>query len=239
MKILAAGCALLISLSACTDKTANTAKEPPLAPASADLEKLAGFAGTYVVVDVRRASDVAAPAMPGIASDSPIGQTLTFTQKDILMAGISCEDWRITPDPDARLNVTTDRNLKDLTLGPVDVSTSRGDQQDHSGFQIMCEGERFAALHKVDDRVLVMPRNNSQVNLILERPLTPLQIKSYQAQLKSMKFYAGELTGEMDAATLNGSRIYYNYRADLNDTDPLPARPAITENLLDALRVLQ
>ena len=76
------------------------------------------------------------------------------------------------------------------------------------------------------------------MNLILERPLPEVRIKAYQMQLKSMKFYEGDLTGKLDEETLRASRTWYEYRAELDDTQPTPARPAITENLLDALGVL-
>lgn len=206
----------------------------PLAPPSSALANLAGFAGEYVIVDARRASDVAAPLQP--LSDDPIGDSVTFHKDGIDIAGISCDVWRIERRNEATLPFAQDPVLSDLILEPVDSDKSRGDQRENTAFDILCEQEVVGQIHKVDDRVLVMPWQNSSINLILERPLSEVQVKAYQAQLKSMKFYDGDVTGEMDAATLAASRAWYSYRAD--QSLPIPLRPAITENLLDGLNVL-
>ncbi|GJL94846.1 MAG: hypothetical protein DHS20C05_12510 [Hyphococcus sp.] len=227
------------ALFGCSPEQSSTEvkTEPPLVEPSAQLEKLSGFAGEYVIVDARRASDVAAPAAPG--SETPIGKSINFTQHGVEMEGIACEDWLIIPARVPVVYVDSDPNLTDLTLAPTDSPLTSGDQQVHAGFTVLCEKQRVMKLHRVDDRVLVMPWANSTVNLILERPLSTIQIKAYQAQLKSMKFYDGALTGELDEATLRASRAWYEHRAMLDDTQPIPARPAITENLLDALRVIE
>ena len=209
---------------------------PPLVGPSEALAKLAGFAGEYVIIDARMASDVASPLLPDF--EPPIGESIRFTRTGIELEGGECDDWQVTELDAAILPVQYDPNLIDLVLGPIDSPNTVGDQQQHVGFVAKCEGETVFRFHKVDDRVLVMPTENSAVNLILERPLSEVQIKAYQAQLKSMKFYEGELTGELDDATLTSSRYWFEYRARLDDTQPIPARPAITENLLDALRVL-
>lgn len=222
---------LIAALSACEAET----PEPLAAPSDA-LERMAGFAGAYVVVDVRRASDVAAPVQMGM--DSPLGETIRFTPKGIEMSGAACDAWTITQSSEPIVPYKSDPNLIDVTLGPTDSPISVGDQQIHAGYVAQCEGEDVLTFHKVDDRVLVMPSANGAVNLILERPLTALQVKAYQMQLKSMKFYDGPLTGALDKATLRASRYWYEDRARLDDEQPVPARPAITENLLDALTVL-
>lgn len=227
-----------VILIGCGQKNSSTADETdaPLVGPSTELENLSGFAGPYVIVDARRASDVSAPATPMM--EVPIGETINFTRKGLEMEGASCSDWRIAPADDPVVYVDTDPNLADLTLGPTDSPKSSGDQRENLGFEITCEGERFGLLHKVDDRVLIMPWANSTMNLILERPLTEVRIKAYQMQLKSMKFYDGDLTGKLDDDTLRASRVWYEYRAELDETQPIAARPAITENLLDALGVL-
>ena len=61
--------------------TSETESPPPLVGPSEELANLSGFAGTYVIVDARRASDVSAPAMPMI--DVPIGETINFTRKGV------------------------------------------------------------------------------------------------------------------------------------------------------------
>lgn len=213
-----------------------TEKSPLIEQGSKDLEKLAGFAGDYIVIDARRASDVASPL--DLKENVPLGKRIRFGNGNIEIDGADCEDWRILPSSKAVVDVNQDPNLIDLVLSPTDSPISRGDQQVHSGFDITCEDEWVFSLHKVDDRVLVMPVNNSSLNLILERPLSSLQIKAYQMQLKSMKFYSGRLTGELDEATLRASRFWYIDRSRLKEDQPVPARPAITENLLDALKIL-
>ncbi len=227
---LISGCALGQPSSG--DKT-----EPPLVKSSAQLEKLSGFSGEYVIVDARRASNVSTPSSPGL--EIPIGNSVTFTQNGLEMEGAACDDWVIIPARVPVVYVDTDPNLIDLKLAPAGSPNSSGDQQQHAGFTVLCERQRVMQLHRVDDRVLIMPWANSSFNLILERPLSSIQIKAYQAHLKSMKFYDGELTGELDEATLRASRNWYVYRAKLDDTQAIPARPAITENLLDALNVFE
>lgn len=214
----------------------DASEPPPLVRPSEALAHLSDFAGEYVIVDARMASDVASPLLSDF--EAPIGESITFTQYGIEMDGANCDEWRVNPLGEAILPIHGDPNLVDLVLGPTDSPITSGDQQEHTGFVALCEEEEVFRIHKVDDRVLVMPTANSAVNLILERPLNELQIKAYQAQLKSMKFYDGDLTGTMDEATLRSSRYWFEYRARLDDTQPIPERPAITENLLDALFVL-
>lgn len=209
---------------------------PPLVGPSEALVDLAGFAGEYVIIDARMASDVASPPLTGF--EPPIGKSITFTRQGIKLEGAECDKWKVSEVDDAILPVSFDPNLIDLILEPTDSPLTSGDQQEHVGYAAICEGETVFRFHKVDDRVLVMPTANDAINLILERPLTELQIKAYQSQLKSMKFYDGELTGILDEATLRSSRIWFENRARLDDSQPIPMRPAITENLLDALFVL-
>ncbi|NQY12930.1 MAG: hypothetical protein HRT81_03605 [Henriciella sp.] len=218
------------------EPAADDAPLEPLVGPSQVLEDLSGFAGEFVIIDARMASDVASVAMPDY--QPPIGERLVFNHQGIMLDGADCEAWRVDPLDEATLAVEADPNLIDLVLGPTDSPISSGDQQEHQGYVARCEGEDVFRFHKVDDRVLIVPTENSAVNLILERPLSDLQNKAYQAQLKSMKFYDGELTGVLDDATLRSSRYWYEDRARLDDSQPIPGRPAITENLLDALNVL-
>ncbi len=235
-KMMTLGIASLMIVS-CSDNSSAPELKEPLAPPSETLAALSGFAGQYIIVDARRASDVSLPAQPGL--EIPIGKSVNFTRNGIEMEGASCDDWRIDRADGPIVIVESDPNLVDIRLGPNDGPNSAGDQQVHAGFEMICDGEPFGLLHKVDDRVLVMPWANSAINLILEKPLPTTRIKAYQAQLKSMKFYDGALTGELDDATLRASRAWYEYRANLNETQPIPARPAMTENLFDGLRVLE
>ncbi len=202
-----------------------------------DLDVKMGISGKYIVVDARRASDVSAPAL--FDFDMPLGHSVRFEGQSVSMDGAACDDWKITTVTEKIVPVHEDPNLIDLTLAPTDSPIGSGDQQQHTGYIVQCEGKEFIKVHKVDNRVLVMPAANSAINLILERPLTSQQIMSYQRQLKSMKFYDGPINGKLDETTLRSSRTWYIDRARLSDDQPIPARPAITENLLDALGVLR
>lgn len=228
----------VMSLTACGGSEPPPEPETlePLIPPSEALSKLSGFAGEYRVIDARRASDVAS-SIPA-PFDAPIGESIEFTRSGIEMSGASCDDWRIDPLEASVVPISSDPNLIDLTLSAADSPNSSGDQQEHAGFVAICEGEEVFRLHKVDDRVLIMPTGNSAINLILERPLTALQLKAYQARLKSMSLYDGDLTGALDEETLAASRSWYIQRSQPDDTEPIPLRPAITENLLDTLDVL-
>lgn len=195
--------------------------------------------GTFLVIDARRASTVAAPAMPPpMTKQMPIGEYVTLSADTLEMRGIRCEDWQITRHRDTPAELLADPNLIDVTLGPSDSPKTSGDSRLNHYFKVSCEGELFASLLQIDEHVLIMPWANSAVNLVLERPLKHNQALQYQRQLKSMKFYDGPVTGRLDDATLAASRRWYEYRAQLPGDQPIPARPAITQNLLDALGVL-
>ena len=228
----------VMSLTACGGSEPPTKPETlePLIPPSEALSKLSGFAGEYRIIDARRASDVSS-SMPA-PFEAPIGESIQFTRSGIEMKGASCEDWSVAPLDTSPIPILSDPNLVDLILPAADSPDSSGDQQEHAGFVAVCEGEEVFRFHKVDDRVLVMPTANSAINLILERPLSALQLKAYQARLKSMSLYDGDLTGALDTETLAASRAWYIQRAQPGDTEPIPSRPAITENLLDTLDVL-
>lgn len=227
-----AGIATLLFAAACTSPAAQSK-----APAGTKTRPTVSLpAGTFVVVDARRASDVAAPLTPG---DMPIGEQVKISSNGLDMAGISCDDWHINAQESKPPQLLNDPNLIDVTLGPADSLISSGDQRLNQYFKISCEGEIFASILQIDERVLIMPWANSAINLVLERPLTRDQTLQYQRQLKSMKFYDGPVHGVLDEAALKASRLWYEYRARLAKEQPIPARPAITQNLLDALNVLE
>lgn len=222
----------MLCAAACTAPAAQSQ-----APAGAKVRPPVSLpAGTFVVVDARRASDVVAPAMP---SDMPIGEHVKISSNGLEMTGVSCEEWRISGHESEPAQLLTDPNLIDVTLGPTDSPISSGDKRLNQYFKVSCEGEFFTSILQIDDRVLIMPWANSAINLVLERPLSRDQTLQYQRQLKSMKFYDGPVHGVLDEAALTASRFWYEYRARLTKAQPIPARPAITQNLLDALNVLE
>ena len=66
---------------------------------------------------------------------------------------------------------------------------------------VSCDGERMMDLVMVDRRVLVMGSANGAIHLVIEKPLRTDQIERFQARPKDMKFYHGETTGVLGAAT--------------------------------------
>ena len=195
------------------------------------------FAGQYVVVSVRQNSFVASPAGASIGdADSPIGRLIRFETDGMLLDGIDCDDWQIETTP-APIDFSQDTMLSDLRLPPTSSPISDGDKRLSKFYRISCEGEAFTTVYQADNRVLALSWANSARYLILERPLSAVQIEKLQEALKSMKFYSGAVNGQFSDATERSVRAWYLYRlADPNAA--IPQRPAITENLLDTLKVL-
>ena len=207
------------------------------APAQA-ADGFKALAGDYVVVSVRRSSMVSAPASlrPG-GADSPFGKRISFDASGVTLDGISCDDWQAAALP-SQVDFDTDPMLADLRLPPTDSPNSVGDKRIGKSWRISCEGETFTTLYQADRRVLAMSWANSAMYLILERPMSTTEVTRLQKSMKSMKFYDGEITGTLDTGTERAVRAWYEYRL----SDPgmaIPRRPAITENLLDALGVLK
>lgn len=192
--------------------------------------------GVYEIVTVRNASDVAATASPMSESDSPIGENISFSANQLSMSGLACDSWEISEKTDSIVNLS-DPNLADINVAPTDSPISIGDQRIMEAYNYSCEGESFLNILQVDERVIVIPWANSSKYLIAETPLTTEQISQLQKQLKSMKFYEGEISGVLDTSTLSAVSAWAEYRG--NNTDGYRfSRAAITENLLDALQVL-
>lgn len=197
------------------------------------------ISGKFEIVTIRNASDVAnmiQRTTPLNDGDSPIGKTIEFNSKGIIMQGLGCDTWTVSKNDAPLININ-DPLLMDLTVKPTDSPLSSGEQRVSLNFSYACEGEQFLQVFKLDDRVIVIPWNNSSQYLIAEIPLTPDQIKTFQTQLKSMKFYHHNITGELDPLTIESVNAWLKYRLK-KDGNYSFFRPAITENLLDALGVL-
>jgi len=202
-----------------------------------DLLKTSPVTGTYKVVTMRNASNVARTVDPMDGNDDSIGQEITFTEKGGLkMQGITCDQWEVFASLVAVVD-TRDPMLADIHVPPTDSPLSAGDQRIGKSYHYKCEEESFLHVYQVDDRVLVIPWKNSSRYLIVEKPLSEKQINKMQAQLKDMKFHHMEPTGTLDDETLYSLSSWARYR--LKDTEVYRfKRTAITENLLDALNVL-
>ena len=192
--------------------------------------------GEYQVVALRNTGDVATVANPGSGMEW-IDQRVSFGEGRLIwLSGETCRLWSVR---EAKFSVITleDPNLSDLVIPPLDSATSSDDKRINVPVDLLCqdEGERIlGSFAIIDARVLVASVLNGTVNLILERPLTEQQVKKLQVQLKDMKFYEGKITGELDEATLGSVGFYAEYRGSAYRF----FRTAITENLLDGLRVL-
>ncbi len=200
----------------------------------------AGFAdleGQYQVIGVRSASFVASIAPPELApEDSPIGKTIGFDRTGLIIEGMDCERW-VAEAVSVPADMLNDPMLRDLRLASLGDENSDGDARLSRAYDLSCEGEHFALAYQTGPRTMALTWDNSSAYLILEAPLTAPQISMFQAELKSMKFYAGEATGVLDEATLEGARWYYAYRLR-DDEAAIPGRVALTANLLDGLGVL-
>jgi hypothetical protein len=202
-----------------------------------DLLKAPPITGTYKVVTMRNASNVARALDPLAKNDEAIGQEITFTEKGTLkMKGITCDHWEIFASIVSMID-PRDPMLADIHVTPTDSPLSAGDGRIGKDYHYKCEGESFIHVYNVDDRVLIIPWENSSRYLIVEKPLSEKQIRKLQAQLKDMKFHHFDPTGILDDETLKALSSWAQYR--LQDDEAYRfKRTAITENLLDALGVI-
>lgn len=208
-----------------------------VAPAAAHpKQSVAAPFGDYQVVAQRKASDVLATADTD-AGTGWLGQRVSFGENALTwLGGKTCKLWSAR-ETDSPVITLADPNLSDLAIPPLDSTTSSGDKRVNKSVDLICQddGERIlGSFVIVDARVLVTSTPSGALNLILERPLTGKQVKQFKTQLKDMKFYAGEVNGDLDEATMTGVGFYADYRGAAFRFH----RTAITENLLDGLRVL-
>lgn len=188
--------------------------------------------GQYVAVALRMASDVASEPI-GADVHGLLGQVVSFDEPMVWLDGQpfdkSFEVLPIVPVVNLR-----EPNLSDIMILPPDIEGIENCWK-MAATVIEMEGKGIDMILRVDRRVLVVPVANSSAYLLLEKPLFPDEIERLQAVLKDMKFYDGEITGTMDAATRAGVSGYADYRgAEYRFIDTV-----ITENLLAGLDVLR
>lgn len=223
MKILVSAMALILGVSS--------------SAIADDLLKTPPITGMYEVVTMRNASNVARALDPLAKKNEAIGQAITFTKKgDLITKGISCDHWEVFASLVPVVNLK-DPILADIHVPPTDSPKSSGDQRIGKTYHYKCEDESFLHVYQVDDRVLVIPWENSSRYLIVEKLLSEKQIRKLQSQLKDMKFHHFAPTGMLDDETLKALSSWAQYRLQ-NDEAYRFQRTAITENLLDALGVL-
>lgn len=191
------------------------------------------LSGQYELVDVRRASDVAG----GPIEESTIrliGSTASFGEKFDFPGLDGCTTWSVKAASGIPLN-ENDPVLSDTQIAPIDGDRSAGDKRINLGLKVFCDGEYKISLLKVDERILVVPTASGIAYLIFERSLSDEETKRFQFQLRDMKFYSGSASSSWDEDSFRALSFYAEYRG----ADYRFARTAISENLLDALGVIQ
>jgi len=187
--------------------------------------------GEFVVVAMRRASDVASPLL-GEASDTLPGRVVSFDDPKIWLDGQPFDGTRYGTSDVAVVNVQ-DPNLSDIMILPPDIEGAKNCWLLNET-QIVRDGKAIQTFLMVDRRVGIVPMENGALNVVLEKPLDPEEIARLQQLLAGMDYYQGELTGVMDDATRNATTVYAEYRgASFRFADPV-----ISENLLSGLNVL-
>lgn len=209
-----------------------------LAPA-AQADVLSEMAGLYRLVDLRRNGTVAAPAPPpGAPAPAPaMGIPVEIGPGPFTLNGVTCAAWTVAPAEGAAL-FQGDPVLADLHLGPNAPPATRGDSRIGTLHRLSCGGAYVTTLYRAGPRVFVATRDNETVYAIYERPLSPAQIARLQRHLRDTKVLTGGADGVLDGATIAALRRWLEGRQD-DPALPLPARPAITANLLDGTGVLE
>ena len=190
------------------------------------------LAGDYVIVDQRRAGDVAGGPTDVTAREA-LGSKVRFSEKLIWWDGTECSAWSVAGTASASVNLA-DPILSDTQVPPVDGPNTVGDRRQNRHLEIRCGSVPFAVVTQVDDRVLIAPSPSGLTYFILERPLSAKQIGTFQSQLRSMKFLLSEPASDWDEDSLMAVSSYAEYRG----AEFAFRRAAITENLLDGLAVL-
>lgn len=189
--------------------------------------------GEFVIVSARRASNVAAPLVE--MDVIPIGNSVEFfSDTNIRLDDAKCDAWQLLGSFSPTIFPEEDPLLSDLTLTPAEGSI---DHRQDITYEIFCEGESVTRFLRVDDRVLVFPTANDAINVIVEKPLNVHQIQSLQESLVASRHYSGEVSGTLDPETVEAVRQWMMAQGDLDTGAGVPARPALTENLLTRLGV--
>jgi hypothetical protein len=191
-----------------------------------------GVRGDYVVVAIRRASDVAGgpddPSLGGVA----IGTTVSFGDTLTWLWGEECADWSVEGAP-AAIVFQEAPLLSDAQIGPPIGDAVVPDNRRNEHMSILCEGTSVGAFLKVDRRVLVAPSPSGLSNVILERPLDSGQVSILQRALGALGHYGGAVTGALDAETRRGVALY----AESQGAAYAFHGSALSANLLDGLGV--
>jgi hypothetical protein len=199
-----------------------TAAQHPIAPQ-----------GAFEIISLRRASDVASPA-PTPSSTEPLGQIITLTDARLSLAGMDCENWKISPidlaiDPQ-------EPNLSDLFVAPINATHSDGNALILQSWSYQCESAEHFEITQIDPRNIVMPINNSADYAIASLPLSLAETHAIQEFLADTKFYSGPINDMLSDDFYESLARWMEYRSA-----PWPTvrfkRTAITHNLMDRAEI--
>ncbi len=205
-----------------------------LAPALASADELPVPDGDYVAIAIRSATTVAAPLSATTVEEAGyLGRRAKFGDGVHWLDRSECESVSYNAADFVPLDLE-DPVLSDLAI-PANDGVSVGDRSLVQPLEVRCGDDLLVHLVMIDRRVLVVPSANGALHIILEKPLSRLQVAKLQRQLKDMKFYDGEITGEMNPEVRRQLGGYAEYRGAAYRF----VNVAITENLLDGLGVLE
>ncbi len=221
-------CSLMISLSFVSIKALADGKN-----------NVHSFKDNYRVVTIRNVSAVAHTSKGMNDGGTLIGAEMTFTEDELSFNGLICKQ-AFMPLSLLPIIDEFDPMLADIRAPPTDSPLSVGDKKIGKSLRYNCADKkhRYLDVYQVDSRVLVLPWNNGAQYLMAEKPLTEEQVIKLQKQLMDMKFYNGKTTGQIDDDTLSALSSWLLYRLE-DDNAYRFKRTLITENLLDALSVLE
>lgn len=184
--------------------------------------------GTFTVVAVRMASDVASTAPDETTSRWPGNRTVTFDGTLKWIDGSRCSQWSLKVRKTAPVNIS-DPNLSDTQIGP---KPDNEDARLNQPADLVCGSRRaLDALVIVDRHLIVVPEPGGRWIWILEKQLDREQALAVEQALKSRGFDPGPIDGILDTKSREALGFY-------TETLGVPFRfavPVIGENLLTRL----
>lgn len=191
--------------------------------------------GTFTIVDLRRAEDVAGQPIP-LNVKEVLGNEITLHTDGLELAGADCDDWTITAT-ELQINFNS-MMLRDALIGPIPMPHSSGDKRILQSWEYVCEGTDRFLVTQIDPNVVIFHLENGGLHAIAERPIAPGVVMRMQRALASVKFYGGPINGELDVDTLRGASFWAEDRLRPHSEFRFK-RPALTMNLFDTMDVFE
>ena len=141
--------------------------------------------GTFIWVDSRRASYVAAPisSMSDLHGNEP--KIISFGNVLRWHDGTVCSRWELRP------NHIYCAFLEDPLLTDTQLLPRQEGHPNHllnQGYEVLCEGIPIGSLTDIDGRTLIVPMSNSTVNSLFEKPIDPEVRQEMARVLKQRNF---------------------------------------------------